>query len=172
MKEVADCVKGLSTPPIFATCRVSGVVQNVLETLRLVADENGIAIKLVGLDTLPSIQADERRLYNAFYNLINNAIPEVPRGGSITISGTTDSEAQAVHLTVADTGRGIPPEVRERLFTKRAISTKFGGTGLGTKIVKDVVDAHGGQITVDSEEGVGTTFHLLLPFQPPGRTSR
>lgn len=168
MKEVADCVKGLSAPPVFAPCQVSNVVQNVLETLRLVADENGIAIKLEGLDTLPPIQADERRLYNAFYNLINNAIPEVPRGGSITIRGTTDSEAQAVHLTVADTGRGMPPEVRERLFTKRAISTKFGGTGLGTKIVKDVVDAHGGQITVESEEGRGTTFHMLLPIRPPG----
>jgi signal transduction histidine kinase len=171
VKEVADCVKGLSAPPVFAPCRVSGVVRNVLQTLRIVADENGIAIKLEGLDTLPPIQADERRLYNAFYNLINNAIPEVPRGGSITIGGNADSDAQTVHLTVADTGRGMPPEVRERLFTKRAISTKFGGTGLGTKIVKDVVDAHSGQITVDSEEGVGTTFHLLLPFQPPGCTS-
>lgn len=171
MQEVADCVKGLSAPPVFAQCRVSDVVQNVLQTLRLVAAENGIAIKLEGLDTLPPIQADERRLYNAFYNLINNAIPEVPRGGSITIRGNADSGAQAVHLTVADTGRGMPPEVRERLFTKRAISTKFGGTGLGTKIVKDVVDAHSGHITVDSEEGVGTAFHLLLPFQPPGCTS-
>ena len=168
MREVADCVKGLSAPPVFALCRVSNVVQNVLETLGLVADENGIAIKLAGLDTLPPIQADERRLYNALYNLINNAIPEVPRGGSITISGTTDSKAQAVHLAVADTGRGMPPEVRERLFTKRAISTKFGGTGLGTKIVKDVVDAHGGEISVDSEEGKGTTFHLFLPIHPPG----
>jgi signal transduction histidine kinase len=172
MREVADCVKGLSAPPVFAPCRVLDVVQNVLETLRLVADENGVAIKLEGLGTLPLIQADERRLYNAFYNLINNAIPEVPRGGSITIRGKTSSEARAVYLAVADTGRGMPPDVRARLFTKRAISTKFGGTGLGTKIVKDVVDAHGGHITVDSEEGVGTTFHLLLPFQPPGCTSR
>jgi signal transduction histidine kinase len=168
MQEVADCVKGLSAPPNFAPCQVSDVVQNVLQTLRLVADENGIAIKLEGLDTLPPIQADERRLYNAFYNLINNAIPEVPRGGSITIGGNADSDAQTVHLTVADTGRGMPPEVRERLFTKRAISTKFGGTGLGTKIVKDVVDAHGGRITVDSEEGKGTTFHMIFPIRPPG----
>lgn len=171
MKEIADCVKGLSAPPDFAPCRVADIVKNVLETLRLVADEKGIVIKLEGLDTLPSIQADERRLYNAFYNLINNAIPEVPAGGSITVRGSADPTANVIRLAVADTGRGMPPQVRERLFTKRAISTKSEGTGLGTKIVKDVVDAHGGQITVDSEEGVGTTFHVLLPFQPPGSAS-
>jgi signal transduction histidine kinase len=168
MKEFADCVKGLSAPPNFAPCCVADVVASVLETLRLVAEGNDITITLEGLDTLPSCQADERRLYNAFYNLINNAFPEVPRGGSITIKGTTDSDAQVVHLAVVDTGRGMPPHVRERLFTKRAISTKAGGTGLGTKIIKDVVDVHGGKITVDSEEGKGTTFHIMLPIQQSG----
>ena len=70
-------------------------------------------------------------------------------------------------LSVEDTGRGMPPEVRESLFTPRAISRKAGGTGLGTKIVKDVIDVHGGRITVDSEEGVGTTVHIRLPIKPP-----
>lgn len=172
MKEFADCVKGLSAPPNFAPCQVADVVKSVLETLRLVADEKGITINLEGLETLPSIHADERRLYNAFYNLINNAIPEVPAGGSITVRGSEDPAAKAIHLAVADTGRGMPPQVRERLFTKRAVSTKPGGTGLGTKIIKDVVDAHGGQITVESEEGKGTTFHIYLPLQPPNLTER
>jgi len=60
----------------------------------------------------------------------------------------------------------MPQEVRESLFTTGAISTKPGGTGLGTKIIKDIVDAHGGSITVESEEGIGTTFHLRFPFEP------
>jgi signal transduction histidine kinase len=111
--------------------------------------------------------ADEQRLYNAFYNLINNAIPEVPEGGSITVRGIADPVAKAIIVSVIDTGRGMPPEIRESLFTAHAISRKPGGTGLGTKIVKDVVDAHSGQITVESQEGVGTTFHMRLPFQPP-----
>ena len=68
MKEFADCVKGLSEPPNFAPCKVADVVKNVLETLRLVADGKGIAIKLEGLDTVPSIQSDERRLYNADFS--------------------------------------------------------------------------------------------------------
>jgi signal transduction histidine kinase len=67
---------------------------------------------------------------------------------------------------VMDTGLGMPPEVRESLFTDQAISRKIGGTGLGTKIVKDVVDAHRGEITVDSELGVGTTFRIRLPVDP------
>jgi signal transduction histidine kinase len=74
-----------------------------------------------------------------------------------------------VVLAVADTGRGMPPEVRNSLFTARAISRKPGGTGLGTKIVKDVVDAHGGEITVESKEGVGTIFTMRLPIEPPPR---
>ncbi len=60
----------------------------------------------------------------------------------------------------------MPPEVRDRLFTAQAISTKKEGTGLGTKIVKDVIDAHGGRISVESELGVGTTFYMHLPIQP------
>lgn len=172
MKELADCVKGLSAPPNFAWCCVADVVQNVLEALHMAAEEKGIRITLENLDTLPSIQADERRLYNAFYNLINNAIPEVLAGGSITVRGRADPAAKAIRLEVADTGRGMPPHVREKLFTKRAVSTKAGGTGLGTKIVKDVVDAHAGTITVDSEEGKGTTFYIHLPLTQPGCTAK
>jgi len=167
MKEIADCVKGLSAPPNFAPCNVEGVVADVVKTLGVVAEQKGISLRTEGLNTLPTILADERRLYNAFYNLINNAIPEVPQGGSVTVSGRSDPDAGSVLLSVADTGRGMSPKVRDSLFTPRAFSTKQGGTGLGTKIVKDVVDAHGGQITVDSTEGVGTTFLLRLPLRPP-----
>jgi signal transduction histidine kinase len=78
-----------------------------------------------------------------------------------------EEEGKTVGLSVIDTGRGMPPEVRDSLFGTEAISRKAGGTGLGTKIVKDVVDAHGGSITVASQEGVGTTFHLSLPVQGP-----
>lgn len=166
MRDIADCVKGLSSPPQFSLCQLAEVVSQVIETLRFLAKEKGIALRTEGLDDLPPIQADESRLFKLFYNLINNAIPEVPVGGSITIQGGTSSGDNTVVLSVVDTGRGMPQEVRESLFTTGAISTKPGGTGLGTKIIKDIVDAHGGSITVESEEGIGTTFHLHLPFEP------
>jgi len=88
-------------------------------------------------------------------------------GGSITVRGILDPSTGGLNLSVVDTGRGMPAEIRESLFTAKAVSKKVGGTGLGTKIVKDVIDAHGGTITVESEIGLGTTFHVYLPLQPP-----
>lgn len=167
MREIADCVKGLSTPPRFEPCLVGAVVAGVVKTLGLVAKERHLLLCTEGIDTLPPIMADERRLFNALYNLVNNAIPEVPAGGSITIEGRAAPEAGGVVVSVADTGRGMRPEVLARLFTGQATSRKPGSTGLGTKIVKDVVDAHGGRVTVDSLEGKGTTFHIFLPFHTP-----
>ncbi len=166
MKEIADCVKGLSTPPEFAPCQLDKVVNEVTETLKWWSDQKGVSIHTSGLDQTPDIVADERRLFNALYNLINNAIPEVPPGGTITVSAKEEPIGVSLHVTVEDTGKGMPPEIRDTLFTSAAKSSKRGGTGLGTKIVKDVVDAHHGKITVESELGVGTTFHIYLPLRP------
>jgi signal transduction histidine kinase len=171
VQEIADSVKGLSSPPQFSQCRVADIVTDVFDTLRLLADQQGVSLRAEQLDTLPPIMADESRLFNAVYNLVNNAIPEVSREGSVTVQGRTDAEARAIILSVVDTGRGMSPEVRESLFTYRATSRKHGGTGLGTKIVKDVVDAHGGRITVESEIGVGTAFHITLPIEGPSFSS-
>lgn len=165
LKQIGDCVKGLSTPPKFAPCSLPDVVEAVFKTLRIFAGERRVTLRSEGLRQLPSIMADEHRLFNALYNLVNNAIPEVFEGGSVTVRGGMEL-ADWVLLAVADTGRGMPPEIRDSLFTARAISRKPGGIGLGTKIVKDAVDAHKGKITVESQEGVGTTFSLTLPLDP------
>lgn len=167
VREIADAVKGVTSPPNFAPCKLAEVVDGVIESLRTYAGENGITLTKETLDTLPVIEADEHRLFNAFFNLINNAIPEVSRGGLISVHGKEEVPGVGILVSVSDTGRGMPPEVRDRLFTAHAVSTKKEGTGLGTKIVKDVVDAHGGRISVESEVGVGTTFYMHLPVQPP-----
>ncbi|TKB54167.1 MAG: GAF domain-containing sensor histidine kinase, partial [Nitrospira sp.] len=166
VQEMADCVKGLSSPPNFSLCSVGPVILDIFQTLQILAREKQITLRTEGLESLPEFHADERRLYNAFYNLINNAIPETPPGGSITVRGHLDQNTGGIALAVADTGRGMSPEIRDRLFSARAISTKKGGTGLGTKIIKDVVDAHKGKIWVESESGEGTTFHLRFPLDP------
>jgi signal transduction histidine kinase len=166
VQEMADCVKGLSAPPNFALCSVGQVILDVFQTLQGLARKKQITLRTDGLESLPEFHADERRLYNAFYNLINNAIPETPPGGSITVRGHLDQDTGGIALAVVDTGRGMPSEVRAQLFSAKAISTKKGGTGLGTKIIKDVVDAHKGKIWVESESGVGTTFHLRFPLDP------
>ena len=173
VREMADAVKGMRSEPRFGECDVRIIAESVLTTLRPLAQERGIALQVRSLDRLPPIHADERRLYIALYNLVNNAIPEVPRDGSVLIKGAVDAKAGVIRLEVRDTGRGMPADVRDSLFTERAISRKPGGTGLGTKIIKDVVDAHHGRITVESREGKGTTFHLTLPIrQPAARHAR
>jgi len=167
VKEIGDCVKGLSAPPEFAILHIAPIVSSVFDTLRWVAQDRHVALIAQQLDQLPPLVADEHRLFNLFYNLLNNAIPETPSGGSVTVSGTA-KEDSCLHIAVADTGRGMAPDIRDRLFTSRAKSTKTCGTGLGTKIVRDVIDAHGGSITVTSTVGVGTTFFITLPLRPPG----
>jgi signal transduction histidine kinase len=167
VKEIADSVKGLTRAPQFAPCRIADVVSSVYTTLRILADERGVALRAEGIDSLPVIRADESRLFNAMYNLVNNALAEVPSGGSVSVQGRTDQSGTNIILSVIDTGKGMSPEVRDSLFTYQAISRKVGGTGLGTKIVKDVVDAHGGSITVESKQGVGTSFHITLPVGGP-----
>ncbi len=164
VREIADAVKGVTSEAIFSPCTLHDVVKGVFKSLQISAKEKGVVLYAKGLETLPIIQADERRLFAALYNLTGNAIPEIQPGGSVTISGQANSDKGVLKLVVADTGKGMSADIRERLFTSNAISTKVGGTGLGTKIVKDVIDAHQGQITVESEEGKGTTFHLTLPL--------
>lgn len=161
--EFADSIKGHTRSPHVAPCHIRKVVSSVYAILNIPAKECGITLRVEGLDGLPLIQADESQLFNAFYNLVNNALAEVPADGSITIQGKTEPSGKKILVSVVDTGKGMPREIRESLFTYHAISRKVGGTGLGTKIVKDVIDAHQGEITVESEPGVGTSFHITLP---------
>ncbi len=163
VREIADTVKGTISPPCFAPCCLLDIVKAVFESLRIYGIEKGVSLHTQELDSLPLIHADENRLFNALYNLVNNAIPETPSGGTITIAGEMGPDASTVVLTVADTGNGMPPEICDSLFTNATISHKVGGTGLGTKIVKDVVETHRGTITVASEQGKGTTFTIQLP---------
>jgi len=167
MKEIADYVAMTHAPHKFEPCQIAKVAENVEKSLRVLVEQKQIVLRLEGLDALPPIMADETRLYSALYNLVHNAIPEVPPHGSITISGFLDAATRSAVLTVQDTGKGMPPAIRDSLFTTHTISRKVGGTGLGTKIVKDAVDAHGGQITVESQEGKGTTFQIRLPLHSP-----
>jgi signal transduction histidine kinase len=175
VREIADAVKGIVAQPHFEPANVNEIVEAVAKPLRVVADKNGVTLDLSGLGDVPRADLDRKRIYNALYNLVNNALPETPRGGRVSIRTSAVSgnggAPDALQVVVADTGRGMPEHVKKRLFTDQAVSTKVGGTGLGTRIVKNVVDAHGGSITVDSEEGRGTTFTLRLPLRQPERAA-
>ncbi len=114
-------------------------------------------------ENLPIVQADATLLRRAIENLILNAMDAMPSGGVLMLR--TAREDGGVSLEVSDTGSGLTPEECERLFTPY-YTTKQHGTGLGLAIVQSVVSDHGGRISVESEAGVGTSFHIHLPAKP------
>ena len=171
VREIADAVKGIVSAPIFEATDVSALVQGVARVLYAVADPVGVAIDVSRVEAMPPTRLDRRRIYNCLYNLIHNALAETPYGGTIWVSarreGPPGGPGDTLALTVRDNGRGMPPDVRARLFTDDAVSTKPGGTGLGTRIVRGAVEAHGGTITVESAPGAGAAFHIRIPWSDP-----
>ena len=95
-----------------------------------------------------------------FYNLILNAVQASPSGGTVTVK--TRATGEAVEIAVIDRGVGIDPQQRNSIFNP-FFTTKPEGVGLGLAIVSKIVDEHGGKITVESEPGKGSVFHVLLP---------
>ena len=168
-KEISDCIKGMVSKPHFEPLDLRELVDRAVKPLQLVADSAGVALAHEPLGDMPQVVADEKQLYNAIYNLANNAIQACEKGDSVTIRTSAVPEGEwpdggYALIEVVDTGSGIPKEVLDKLFTDDAVSTKPGGTGLGTRIIGDVVKIHGGTIAVDSEVGVGTTMSIRLPL--------
>ncbi|MDD5616311.1 MAG: GAF domain-containing protein [Candidatus Methanoperedens sp.] len=115
------------------------------------------------------VMGDRDRLTEVLLNLLDNAIKFTPPGGKITVKARDDEEkADMVHITVNDTGIGMPENIITSLFQRffqadASLTRKYGGTGLGLYICKNIIDAHKGEIWVESRVGVGTTMHVRLP---------
>jgi signal transduction histidine kinase len=170
VREIADAVKGIVSTPVFEATDLRALVQAVARVLYPVADPAGVALDLSGVQALPPIVVDRRRIYNCLYNLIHNAIPETPPGGTVWVSArriVDDGAPDRLELVVRDDGRGMTEQVRARLFGDDALSTKPGGTGLGTRIVRGAVEAHGGTVHVASAPGAGARFTLSIPWKSP-----
>ena len=106
------------------------------------------------------VSADPHLLHRVLANLFLNAVQAMPDGGVLTVAAS--AEDTSVAISVNDTGTGIPDDVKDKLF-KPLFTGKAKGTGLGLAVVKRIVEAHGGQITVASEVGKGSTFTVALP---------
>jgi len=116
------------------------------------------------LDKEIVIEGDEDQLRQVFTNLILNGLQAMAGGGSLTVDTALDENGHQVHVSVVDSGPGISPEYREKLFTP-FFSTKSGGTGLGLAISYGIVKDHGGEIRVNSEPGEGASFVVILPVR-------
>jgi signal transduction histidine kinase len=140
------------------------LLQTAADAVRPRAEDKGVDLVIDVPPGLPAVAADSVRLGHALQNLLDNALTYTDRGGKITLSATTD--ADGVILSISDTGIGIPPEHLAHVFQKffRVPGQSRGsGTGLGLAIVHEIVTAHGGTITCESQPGAGTTFRLRMP---------
>jgi signal transduction histidine kinase len=134
------------------------------EAIKPRADDKQVALTVEAPDDLPPVAVDVGRMGHALANLLDNALAHTERGGRITL-GAARSD-RAVVLSVADTGAGIPPEHLPHLFERFYRipgRSPEAGTGLGLAIVREIVTAHGGDITCESRQGEGTTFRITLP---------
>ena len=153
--------------PELAPVNLNEIVRNVVKLFEPQFGAVGrppITPELHLEENLPMIQADATLLHRAIENLILNAMDAMPAGGVLMLR--TQTIEGGVSLEVSDTGTGLTPEESERIFTPYYTS-KQHGSGLGLAIVQAIVADHGGRIGVESESGVGTSFHLELPASHP-----
>lgn len=123
----------------------------------------------VRVEPMPKVLADEWALTKAFSNLLGNAVQYADPRRQLVVKAWTDDGGDEWRVHIRDNGIGIPRKDRERLFRRFERGSNTGGisgSGLGLHIVKEIVAGHGGYVTFDSTEGVGTTFVLHIPKQP------
>ena len=140
---------------------VSEMLQSVLTLTRERARNRDLELDLRCPPEIGVIEADERRLKQALFNLISNAIKFTLPGGAIRLEAARDEEA--LLLTVADTGVGIPPADQARVFEKFERGVRQSGAGLGLALVKSLVELHGGTVVIESASGQGTRITCRLP---------
>lgn len=146
----------------FQMCQLNLILEDTLALVQLDARYKAISVVCSPDASLPAVPGNVDQLRQVFLNLTMNALEAMPNGGTLTIFTTFN--ARFVTVAVCDTGIGIPNDVRERLF-EPFFTNKQNGTGLGLSISAHIVTQHGGHISVESHEGAGSTFYVVLPRQ-------
>jgi two-component system sensor histidine kinase ResE len=147
---------------------VDVLLRNIVEKFGRMAEMTGVNLQVSVPEKLPVLIGDGDRLAQVFTNLVDNALKFTPANGSVTLQAV--SRGPEMEISITDTGIGIPKEALPRLFDRfyQVDPSRAGGerhgAGLGLAIVQEIIQAHGGKISVRSEVGRGTTFVIHLPL--------
>ena len=149
---------------------LAGIVEQAVGMLRPIADARSLRISFDLPDDLPLVDVDPERVGQVLRNLLNNAVAHTPAGGEIAVVARPGS--REVVVSVRDSGSGISPEHLPHVFERfyradRSRARQTGGAGLGLAIVKQIVLAHGGTVSAESELGSGSTITFSLPIARP-----
>ncbi|MFA5872325.1 MAG: ATP-binding protein [Anaerolineales bacterium] len=150
----------------LAPVNLNKVAGEIISYSRTKADDRNVALHFNGQPDIPYVQADEEKISWAILQFIDNAIKFTPSGGEVTLSIQPESDT-LIMVSVSDTGIGIPAsrlnEIYEPFHQLDSSSTRrYGGTGLGLALVREIISAHGSVIEVQSEDGKGTRFRFPL----------
>jgi signal transduction histidine kinase/HAMP domain-containing protein len=150
----------------FQPVDMAEIIKTCVDDARSMMDTKQITFEK-DIPKISKVNGEKDRFIEVISNLLDNAIKFTPTGGKISIKAL--DEGEFVHITVTDNGIGIPLEIIPKLFSRfyqadASASRKYGGTGLGLYITKNIVDAFRGKIWIESEVGKGTNVHVLLPI--------
>jgi signal transduction histidine kinase len=148
------------------SCDIAEILENCCRDGRVNAKDKGIELQLDMDADFPLVYVDDRQLTRVFNNLIGNAIKFTPGKGRISVKAAMRDGL--LHISVRDTGMGIPEKDIPMVFNKYFRSQRasgFKGMGLGLTISRSIVEAHGGLIEVESQEGVGSIFAVKIPVR-------
>jgi two-component system sensor histidine kinase AtoS len=181
LERINGIVEGLlelarPAPLAFKPVRVPALLERTVELYGSRVEAQAVQVQRDYGRDLPTIWADQEALYQAFVNLVANALDAMPSGGRLVLrAGWTDGTdalsarrtggGRRIAIEIEDTGVGIAPDAIDRIFNP-FFSTKDGGTGLGLALTHKIVADHGGSIDVRSAPGAGTTFRVVLPLMP------
>jgi len=157
----------LSREPVH----LSSLFARLEESFQGRAADQKLQLTIDAAEDLPPVLADPQELMTALSHLVDNATKFTPAGGAITLRGKAvagDGGQPAVEVAIQDTGIGIPSDLQARIFDRfyqadSSITRQFGGVGIGLAVVKQIIEAHGSRVQVESETGKGSTFAFTLP---------
>ena len=166
VEDITVILDAETRPVLRDRVAVDELARAAVEDFRIAADRSKLTLSLELPSSVPQVFGQKTYLRRVLDNLIGNAVKFASEGQSVTVRvGHEDSR---VFLQVSDTGKGVPPEEQERIFERfyqvdGGIRRRYGGVGLGLALVKQVVESLGGEITLQSEVGRGSTFTVWLP---------